>query len=968
MSSSHHQGLSGAAQPSAAVAVSLLPAAALSGVELCVSTPLGGEISLLPAAGLKALSEGPHLVCHATFLVNRLAIAGRIAAATAQSAREIHHFDIAELFALVHPAVFALPTPQGIATAAGVPEDACSSPVELLRAAAVLLLGALTLRARHRSSRTLLEQVHFLAGSRWPWAPLVLEALKAGGAAIETQPFLTGLNVWDRLSEWEDEGPRPQPDTQAVNADEAERELIRILGANAEARPAQREYSIKVAQAFAPRVSRFQNQILLAEAGTGLGKTLGYLAPALVWARRNAGTVWIATYTKNLQRQLEQETRKAFPDAAERRRKVVIRKGRENYLCLLNLQERLAQMSGNARGNLLAVLIARWVEASRDGDMVGGDFPAWLMSLFDVGKQATSGGPSPANMGLTDRRGECIYAACPHYRKCFIEKATRAARQADIVIGNHALVMAQTGQDHLLGPEHDADEQNATNQIQRLIFDEGHHLFDAADSAFASHLTLQEAAELRRWLRGGESRGRRGRSLLDRIGDLAGSSDGHAETLLQAVVQAATNLPAPGWQRRVQAAMPDGPAERFFVAVREQVVARTDSKGTYVLETDCRPIVPGLSDFADALSAALQELAAPMQGLANALMARLDDEANKLESAERARIESVARGLRKRSELTVGAWIDMLDRLGGEQPKGFAEWFAIEQASGYEVDIGMYRHWIDPTVPLAKVVLESVDTAVITSATLRDRRPDVPDDWASAELRTGTSHLAYPVMRSGHDSPYDYPHQARIIIVNDVNRDDADQVAAAYRELFIAANGGALGLFTAISRLRETYRRIVAPISRKGLSLYAQHVDAVDTGTLVDLFRAEEHSCLLGTDAVRDGVDVPGRSLRLMVLDRVPWSQPSILERARRSAFGGSAYQEMIVRLRLRQAFGRLIRRADDRGVFVVLDARLASRFLTAFPPGVSVERMGLVNAIETVQSFLGEMEPTVEGALAEDT
>ena len=90
----------------------------------------------------------------------------------------------------------------------------------------------------------------------------------------------------------------------------------------------------------------------------------------------------------------------------------------------------------------------------------------------------------------------------------------------------------------------------------------------------------------------------------------------------------------------------------------------------------------------------------------------------------------------------------------------------------------------------------------------------------------------------------------------------------------------------------------------------------MDTGTLVDMFRAERDACLLGTDAVRDGVDVPGDSLRLIVLDRVPWGTPTILERARKEMFGGNAYTDMVVRLRLRQAFGRLIRRAGDRGQF----------------------------------------------------
>src|SRR5438876_9183650 len=139
------------------------------------------------------------------------------------------------------------------------------------------------------------------------------------------------------------------------------------------------------------------------------------------------------------------------------------------------------------------------------------------------------------------------------------------------------------------------------------------------------------------------------------------------------------------------------------------------------------------------------------------------------------------------------------------------------------------------------------------------------------------------------------------------------------RELFLAAGGGGLGLFTAIRRLRAVHERIAAPLADKGLALYAQHVDPLEVGALVDIFRAEEDACLLGTDAVRDGVDVPGRSLRLLVFDRVPWPRPTILHRARKAGFGGTDYDDGLTRLRLKQAFGRLIRRSSDRGVFVLL-------------------------------------------------
>jgi ATP-dependent DNA helicase DinG len=192
-----------------------------------------------------------------------------------------------------------------------------------------------------------------------------------------------------------------------------------------------------------------------------------------------------------------------------------------------------------------------------------------------------------------------------------------------------------------------------------------------------------------------------------------------------------------------------------------------------------------------------------------------------------------------------------------------------------------------------------------------------------------------------------------VVVVTDVRKDDMDQVAAAYRELFLAAGGGALGLFTAVARLREVQSRIAPHMDTAGIPLYAQHVDGMDISTLVDIFRAQENACLLGTDAVREGVDVPGRSLRLVVFDRVPWPRPDILHKARRAFFGKRGYDDAVTRLRLKQAFGRLIRRATDHGVFVLLDPMMPSRLKTAFPPDVPYMRVGLKEAVAEIRAFL---------------
>ena len=119
----------------------------------------------------------------------------------------------------------------------------------------------------------------------------------------------------------------------------------------------------------------------------------------------------------------------------------------------------------------------------------------------------------------------------------------------------------------------------------------------------------------------------------------------------------------------------------------------------------------------------------------------------------------------------------------------------------------------------------------------------------------------------------------------------------------------------------------------------------------MDLFRADENACLFGTDALRDGIDVPGRSLRLCVFDKVPWPKPTILHKTRRARFGRE-YDNLIARLRLKQAFGRLIRSEADRGVFVILDGACPSRLLTGVP--VPAIRCGLKEAVEETRRFLG--------------
>jgi len=886
-------------------------------------------------AARRAKAECP-LVCHAPAAAARLGL------------EDFTCLDLLELFAFVRPARFCLPTVRGLAEALGLvrPADLEDQAEALIRCTRVLLqeLAERTQADTAARASDTRSAAWAMARAGWGWGNAVLAALGVTGDNARG----AGLRVWERLPEWSEHTPEPPSGSIPVDPTEARQRLDRLLGSDSEQRPAQADYASAAAAAFQPRQMEGEPHLVLAEAGTGTGKTLGYIAPASVWAEKNGAPVWLSTYTRNLQRQLDSELDRLYPDPGTKSRKVVVRKGRENYLCLLNLEEQVSR--NRVQEAVASGLMARWALATRDGDMVGGDFPAWLGDL--LGRART--------LGLADRRGECIFSACPHYSKCFIERAVRKARRADIVIANHALVMVQAAMGGL--------DDGATPT--RYVFDEGHHVFDAADGAFSAHLSGLEGIEVRRWLLGAEEQGTksRARGLKRRAEDLLGLAT-EAPAALDAALAGAHALPATGWQNRLADGAPVNAAERFLALVRQQVYARTQGADSpYSLETECQPPVDGLLEAAAELAHALGKLGAPLQTLARVLAKSLDDDAAELETATRSRIEGLVRSIERRALMPIAGWKSMLEELiesapsplrpqsgaGGAATLGadkYVDWFSVERIEGRDFDVGMHRHWIDPTLPFAKAVAEPAHGLLITSATLRDGETDM--GWSAAEQRSGAIHLPNPPIRAAMASPFDYPAQTRVLVVSDVRKDDLNQVAAAYRELFLAAGGGGLGLFTAISRLKAVHKRIAEAMDHANLPLYAQHVDNLDTGTLVDIFRAEEESCLLGTDAVRDGVDVPGRSLRLIVFDRVPWPRPDILHKHRRAAFGGKAYDDMLARLRLKQAFGRLVRRAGDHGVFVLLDPMMPSRLHSAFPPGVTVQKVGLAEAVAVTRDFL---------------
>ncbi len=897
-----------------------MPTLALSGSKAALAR--GGAARPISRDEAQRLLTGaqPLLLCHALLTARPLYVEGQGERPPAPI------FDVMELFAFVHPACSVPPTASGLARFLNlpIPKDAPRAALSIHQAAKILLNQLV--QNRDEDAWPIADMMR-KAG--WRWGALVCRALQQSAPSNKSSSWLAKLlrllPEWQppRASARKNDKMNNRAMAKGVDSQQALSLLKAGLGSQAEPRAGQLDYMRDVSELFQPRRSLIAPPVMLAEADTGIGKTLGYLVPAFLFAQTSPVSVWVATYTRALQNQIDRETARLIPDEAQRAKKIAIRKGRENYLCLLNFEEAL-RIGGYEP--VLAGLVARWLKRTRDGDIRSGDFPSWLIAGRTQAQWLSS---------LTDRRETCIHSACPHYRRCFVEHQRAASFGADLTIANHALVLSQS----LFADELPQGKSSQENPPPHYIFDEGHHIFSAADSAFSFRLTGISMSALRHWLMGEDAqpRGWASRGLALRMEDVLRAHK-HLQILLDELCAAARFLPREGWRQRIARGHPAGAAEEFLNEIRGLVLEQSQSSFDYSFEEEMAAL-----HQAGSLKSALENLQQKMGAFAAALAVLDEDDLSSCLSIQRV--------LSRWIEHELPVWTAMSAR--ATKTGGLVQWIdrlVVERDEGREVDVGMCRNALDPTRAFAQNILLKSSGVLITSASLRGLQ--TPSAWTGAEQRVGAHCLPYPARHIYKASPFDYAQQARVFVANDIANNEKD-IAHAMALLFAASGGGGLGIFTAVRRLKAAYRMIAHDMQRSGRLLLAQHVDPMATSALVDIFREDEDSCLLGTDALRDGVDVPGRSLRLMAFDRMPWARPDILHRARRKFFGRRDYDDMIAGLRLQQAFGRLIRRQTDRGVFVLLDRKLPSRLEGVFPEKVKIARLPLAQVVRQVRGFL---------------
>jgi ATP-dependent DNA helicase DinG len=667
-------------------------------------------------------------------------------------------------------------------------------------------------------------------------------------------------------------------------------------------------------RAMAGMIARIYNEggVGLLEAGTGVGKSLGYLVPALRWAAANGERTIVSTNTINLQEQL---VGKDLPFLAraltDQKVRFALLKGWRNYLCRARLEQATAgaaQLFDDGMAAEVAALVA-WADRTRDGSLADLPVPPRPEVWDEVAAEADN----------------CTRMKCAHFEECFVFRARRAAAEADVIVVNHHLLLADLAVRRAAQNWADAAVLPAYG---RLIVDEGHHLEDAAATHLGCTVTRRALLRLVNRL------DRRGKGLLPALASRLASSKDLLSTASLDLVEARLAPSVSG--------------------LREKSALLFDLLDVYLQESG-KPVVRLTQAFATdpiwraGLTTALEDTLGEIELLHTGLRlvreriegsTRLDEALapllNEMRTVAR-RLQAAGDGLRR--------------GLAPPPDDDSVRWVEVR---GRDRSVVVSSVPLDLAPILRDDLFKRLDSTIVTSATLTasDGGGRVAGDARRFDFlaaRLGLDDTELAPRTAVFESPFDYDVQSLLAIPTDIPAPnvDADGHRAAINRIVLevaeASDGGLFVLFTSHREVRQ----LAAELRARGMERRWPLLVHGDEGrdVLLDRFRSAGQAILLGTASFWEGVDVPGDALRGLVIAKLPFRVPSEPVTAAQceaiEARGGDAFVEYMLphaSLRLKQGFGRLIRTATDRGVVVIGDSRVVTKrygrgLLDALPP-----------------------------------
>ena len=651
---------------------------------------------------------------------------------------------------------------------------------------------------------------------------------------------------------------------------------------------------------------------LMVEAGTGVGKSLAYLLPAAMYALENNRRVVVSTNTINLQEQLLTKDVPALVRGlgevdglqAEDLRFAQL-KGRANYLCFRRWDRLRSSDALTAEEARMVAKTLVWMGETATGDR----------SELNLGhREAAAPWDRLSAQGAVD----CPRGGTP----CFLRAAREKAAASHLVIVNHALLLSDLTSGGALIPEHDVLVIDEAHHLEReatrhLGFELGHSRFgEYVDSLIGDGGLLAQAVNAFRGTIVAETRrntveqtAQRALPLLPRLREAAALT---YATLLAVVSE------------RIE--------ERGGYAQELRITRTTRAQPTWSdLETQWQNVDLLLMD----VEARLGELNIALDGLEDAELVNYDGLMAELASARQTTSE-----LRR-----------MLREFVAEPLEDGIYWVTRSRQSA---DLTMHYAPLHVGPLLDEMLFSRKESVIMTSATL-----STAGTFDHVVERTGFTESERLLL----GSPFDYPRAALLCVPNDMPEPNSwayqSALEQAVTDSVLAAGGRTMALFTSHASLQATAAQIRNDLEARGINVLAQGVDGTP-GQLVRRFRSEPKSLLLGTASFWEGVDLPGDSLQVLLLARLPFNVPTepVFEaRSEQYEDSFSEYALPEAALRLRQGFGRLIRTRTDRGVVVILDRRVVSRrygqvFLDSLPD-VTLRNVSVIDLDRHIQNWL---------------
>ncbi len=680
-----------------------------------------------------------------------------------------------------------------------------------------------------------------------------------------------------------------------------------------------------------------EDRIALIEAGTGTGKSIAYLIPAISWSVLNGERVVVSTNTINLQEQIIGKDLPLLQRLKGLQCKAVLLKGRSNYLCLRKLaatceeSRLLLQSEGEEE---LSELI-RWSKQTKDGSLSDLSFIPRRENWERVCAEAD----------------QCTRLHCPYYAKCFFYKSRRESSSAHILVVNHHLLMADLA---LRSRTEGYDRPGVLPRFQRIIIDEAQHIEDVATEYFGFQISK---FGLLRILRRLQSSRETGRGLLPFICAKirAKADDADLERLSKArELVTATVVPERfGVEKKIVAAMdrlaPElkkacgemGQEGNRSLRITPEVTASPFWQGALC------PVLKECLAVIESFSAKLGELVKLLGSLS----------AHRKKSLESALVEIAS--MRQRLAHQIECLAFFME--GGD---GVCRWLELRGRGKWE-RLSFCAAPLDVSEGMREAIYKRFGTVIMTSATLT-----VGGTFDYLRSRVGLGDVEKEKMECCIlPSPFDYTTQAFVASP----RGTAEPGSEGYEEMLAEmvgravtiSRGSAFVLFTSYRLLERLHARLENRLEEAGLTVLRQGTD--NRTSLLSRFRREKGSVLFATDSFWEGVDVRGEALQCVILTRLPFRVPDEpIQQARMEAIelaGGDPFLEYSVPqavIKFRQGFGRLIRHREDIGAVLILDSRIHSRrygrlFLESLPPA-SICSLDAEGALEAMEKFFARV------------